>query len=100
MITCRECGHSDMVHFMWIGCCGHAQCPCEGLDGSLYCRRERHDEQCWWAYPHERKPDVSEAEVVSILALHLSGKGTRTIARNLGLKRPLVQRTIRNEAVA
>lgn len=49
--TCTECGHDDMVHRNWHGCCGHQGCPCEGMDGLKKCTQESHGEACWWATP-------------------------------------------------
>jgi hypothetical protein len=41
------------------------------------------------------KPLVSDEDVQAILARHLDGAGTRTIARELNIKRPLVMGVIR-----
>lgn len=100
-MICSECGHDDMVHFMFAGCCGHAQCPCEGNSTiESRCRKSRHGEECWWAYPRTVDHRADEALTVKVIALHLSGFGTRRIASRLGIKRPLVQQTIRSSAAS
>lgn len=100
-MNCSECGHDDMVHFMFTGCCGHAQCPCEGnsTDESR-CRKPRHGEDCWWAYPSHIDRAALERQTVKILALHLSGFGTRRIAGRLGIRRQVVIATIRESAAS
>lgn len=98
-MTCSECGHDDMVHFMYAGCCGHLQCPCEGNSTTeSRCREDRHGDNCWWAIPRQPKAK-DEAAIAKVLALHLSGVGTRSIARQLGIKRPEVMRIIRTESL-
>jgi len=101
-MDCSECGHDDMVHFMFTGCCGHMGCPCEGNSTTdSRCRKSRHGEDCWWAIPRPpENPARVEARKVQVLALHLSGFGTRTIARQLGIKRPEVMRIIRTEPIS
>jgi hypothetical protein len=94
MFDCRECGHGEMVHEMWTGCCGHAQCPCEGFDGTARCRRARHDEQCWWAYP-KRQPEDDPKLMGRIRELHFAGVGVRRIAAEVGIHHALVRALVR-----
>lgn len=56
MFSCRACGHDDMVHRNFSGCCGHQGCPCKGMDGNNRC--ESHGDACWWAVP--RTPATPE----------------------------------------
>lgn len=98
-MDCSKCGHDDMVHFMFAGCCGHMGCPCEGNSATdSRCRKSRHGEDCWWAIPRQIA-DLSEGQKVSILALHHSGFGTRKIGIRLGIKRSEVMRIIRTESI-
>ena len=102
MDTCSACHHEDMVHFHWAGCCGVVGCPCEGTDGKQNCRRPEHGPDCWWATPIEpfigpKRPPLTRVEADQVFALHDDGIGTRRIAFELKVKRPIVQQTIRGE---
>lgn len=96
-MNCSVCGHEDMVHFMWAGCCGLKGCPCEGTDGAQNCRNETHGGSCWWAVSKVASPPLTRNQAEAVWALHDQGIGTRKISDHLGLKRPLVMQTIREE---
>jgi hypothetical protein len=51
-------------------------------------------------YRYPPPPLYTDAELNDVLALHRDGVGTRKIAGRLGLKRPIVQRIIREQAAA
>ncbi len=67
MFTCRSCGHDDMVHRNFVGCCGHDGCPCTKMDGREEGRCEEHGAKCWWAKPRKiEKPEHFRVELVSV----------------------------------
>lgn len=102
MFTCRACGHDDMVHVIFVGCCGHQYCPCTGMDGDDKCQKPEHGDACWWAIPRPfgpQLPPLDRAEADDIFALHDAGMGTKNIARSYGVrvKRPIIIQTIRGQ---
>lgn len=107
MFTCKECGHSEMVHHMFAGCCHVKDCPCLGMDGrGPTCDPEMHafahnafverpepkTELEWICRRHGTDPDT--VDTVTILRLHDEGLGARTICRQLGLNRNIVRAVI------
>lgn len=94
---CSVCGHDDGVHFFFAGCCGVTGCPCRGTDGADNCRRAEHGKDCWSFTLRAPVPAASKLQAEHIWNLHQLGHGTRTIARDLGVKRPIVQKVLRGE---
>jgi hypothetical protein len=92
MFTCKSCAHDDMVHVMFVGCCGVRGCPCTGMDGTKnLCREAEHGDACgYWTLRAPREL-VTEKEAKLIWSLHLRGSGVRPVAAVSQVKPPLVR---------
>lgn len=107
MFTCNSCGHEEMVHQMFVGCCLVASCPCLGVDGrGPFCtpllHAAEHNSFTVRTDPaseferlerHYRR-DVSAEERERIIALKREGHGSRVICGLVNVPRPLVREVI------
>lgn len=103
MFTCSACGHTEMVHHMFVGCCHVADCPCLGMDGTREsCEPAVHaaEHNVFVPLP-EPKDDIERLERRTgrtvtlkerrkIVKLKRAGHGSRDIARTVGVNRTLV----------
>lgn len=110
MFTCRACGHEEMVHHMFVGCCHVAQCECLGIDGTgPFCTPMLHAaEHGHFTVLPEPKTQLERLErrhgrVVTarerekIIAMKRLGHGSRHICGHLDLNRSLVREVIIEE---
>jgi hypothetical protein len=107
MGRCSACGHDDIVHYMFAGCCLVVGCPCLGADGlGPNCTPEAHaGHGSFTPRPaptthleyverlNGRTVTVDERAV--ILAMKADGHGKRTIGRTLKMSPTLVSAVIR-----
>lgn len=107
MGRCSNCGHDDIVHYMFAGCCLVVDCSCLGADGlGPHCTPEAHvDHGSFTPRPaptthleyvellNGRTVTVEERAV--ILAMKADGHGKRTIGRALSMSPALVSAVIR-----
>lgn len=112
MFTCRDaaCGHEDMVHDQFAGCCLVRDCTCRGMDGSgPFCTPEVHAaEHGHFTVRPEPKTEleylerryaqtVTPEQRARIIALKNQGDGHRTIMAAVDLARPIVRHIIQQE---
>lgn len=107
MFDCNACGHSEMVHTNFVGCCIVKGCACLGMDGrGPFCDPVTH------AATHgavtELPPPKTELERLErrkgitltdqqkarILRMKDKGHGPKVIGRELGISRTIVRAVI------
>lgn len=109
MFDCSACGHSEMVHTMFVGCCIVRSCSCLGMDGTAErCTPEAHvghgqvTELPAPKTPLERLERLTGIEVTvrqrrKIIAMKHDGHGARTICGALSLPRKIVREVLIEE---
>ena len=104
MFTCRGCGHEEMVHHMFVGCCHVAGCGCLGIDGTgPFCTPILHSEEhnAFTLLPEPKTQlerlerglgyIITPEDRAQIIAMKKEGHGSRYICGQLQLRRPLVR---------
>ena len=107
MFECTACGHSEMVHVMFYGCCIVKGCACLGMDGrGPHCdpatHADLHDTLTELPPPRtelERLERIKGARVTDeqknrILSMKAEGHGSKVIARVTGISRTVVRAVI------
>ena len=107
MGRCSACGHDDIVHYMFAGCCLVVDCPCLGADGlGPNCTPEAHaghgsftprpEPSTHLEYLERMKGHtVTDDDRAVILAMKADGYGKRTIGGALKISPALVSAVIR-----